>query len=153
MTEYLIGFSSVIATSLISSKFTMENTNSEWYKCIKPSIAPPNWVFPVVWTTLYILLGFAFSFAINKNNKLLTILFSLNLLLNILWCYLYFYKKNIKLAFLIITMLVVNTSLLIITSKDKTIRLLLLPYLSWLIFAAVLNYKSIDKLESCKNFT
>jgi len=148
--NYYIGFLSVAITAILSNKYTMANVKSDWYNCIKPSFTPPNYVFPIVWTILYILVAFAFTKVLQKNNPIPIILFYINLILNVLWCYFFFHKKNVKLGFRFITMLVVNTSLLII--RNKEIRPLLLPYLAWLIFAATLNYKSLEKQDSCKNF-
>ena len=81
MSEYLIGFPAVILTSVLASSFTMTSVKSDWYNCIRPSFAPPNWVFPIVWTGLYTSLGFALSMAIKEGNQLVVNFFILNLFL------------------------------------------------------------------------
>jgi tryptophan-rich sensory protein len=149
MNYFLIGGLSVIVTSLLSSYFTNKTVKSEWYKCISPDITPPSYVFPIVWSILYILIAISFSIAIKDDDKNTIYLFSSNLLLNILWCYLYFYKKNIKLAFVIILILITNTLAIIINMKSN-IKYVLILYFKWLCFAALLNYKSIEKIDECK---
>lgn len=149
MNYFLVGGLSVVITSLLASYFTNKSVKSEWYKCISPNITPPSYVFPIVWSILYILLAISFSIAIKNNDKNAIYLFSTNLMLNILWCYFYFYKKNIKLAFAIILLLIINTLTIIIAMKSK-IKFVLILYFKWLCFAALLNYKSIEKIEKCK---
>jgi tryptophan-rich sensory protein len=61
MDSTLISAFSIILTSYIGSIFTRKNVNTKWYDCIKPIITPPNYVFPIVWTILYILLFFVFK--------------------------------------------------------------------------------------------
>jgi tryptophan-rich sensory protein len=98
---------------------------------------------------LYVLIAILFSIAIKNDDKNAIYLFSSNLVLNILWCYFYFYKKNIKLAFAIIMILIINTLSIIIVMKSK-VKFVLILYFKWLFFAALLNYKSIEKIEECK---
>lgn len=151
MTEYLLGFSTVIGTSLLSSYYTSKNTSTNWYDCIKPSITPPASVFPVVWTFLYILIGIAFSMAIKSKDNLIISLFLINFSLNILWCYFYFYKKQIKLALATILVLNISTLMIMVYTENTAIRNLLVPYFLWVSFATILNLKTIEKEEECKN--
>ena len=152
MFNYIIAFSCVIATSIIGSLFTTKNTNSKWYQCIKPSITPPNIVFPIVWTILYILIGVAFSITIKNRSNILNFLISITLILNIVWSYLYFGKKQISTAFIIILFMDLIGILLIgisIYYKQNKIAYLLTPYVIWILFASVLNYLSIEKAKKC----
>ena len=149
MNYFLVGGLSVVFTSLLASYFTNKNVKSEWYKCISPDITPPSYIFPIVWSILYVLIAISFSIAIKNDDKNAIYLFSTNLILNILWCYFYFYKKNIKLAFAIILILIINTLSIIIVTKSK-VKFVLILYFKWLCFAAFLNYKSIEKIEECK---
>jgi tryptophan-rich sensory protein len=151
MSEYLLGFSTVIGTSALSSYFTSKNTSTDWYSCIKPSITPPSSVFPVVWSFLYLLIAIAFSLAIKERNNLVISLFLINFALNILWCYFYFYKKQIKLALSTILILNISTIMIMINTDNPTIRKLLVPYLLWVSFATILNAKTLEKVEDCEN--
>jgi len=138
----------VYAVAFIGSLFTTGNTSGEWYESIKPSITPPNWVFPVVWNILFFLIALSLYFswihAKNQKNKIM-IVFGINFLLNILWSVLYFTLKNPLYAFieLIFLWLSILTMVLVTYKINKTSSYLLLPYLLWVSFAGVLNYLSI----------
>ena len=128
MSEYLLGFSTVIGTSILSSYYTAKNTSTNWYDCLKPSITPPASVFPVVWTFLYILIAIAFSMAIKSKDNLVISLFLINFALNVIWCYFYFYKKQIKLALSTILLLNTSTIAIMATTENSTIKKLLVHY-------------------------
>lgn len=144
MNNTLISSLCIILTAYLGGKFTKSNVNNSWYNCIKPNITPPNYIFPIVWTILYIFLIKVFKDILDSKNKLLIILFVINLLLNISWTYFYFGQKDIKNAFIII--LLILTTSIIILYKNKNNKLLYLPYVLWIGFATCLNYLSIDKI-------
>lgn len=147
MKDYLIGFSSVILTSTISSLFTTISVNTDWFRKNKPSFTPPNWVFPIVWTILYVILGIAFSVAIKTKDVILVSLFISNLILNVLWCFFFFYKKDKHTGVILISLLLINTLFLIMLQKDTLYKLLLTPYMLWLSFATFLNYKYGENID------
>lgn len=144
MNNNIIAILSILFTIYFGNKFTKSNVNTNWYKCIRSELTPPNYVFPIIWTFLYILLGISFKKILDSDNKLLISLFIMNLLLNITWTYLYFYKKDVKNAFINIILLLVIS--LIILYKKIELKYYLTPYILWLGFASYLNYDSIDKL-------
>ena len=135
MKNQLIAWSSVILVSFIGSYFTR-------YEKTKPKFTPPSYIFPIVWTILYILLAFALVRVLDSRNKVLIIVFYLNLILNVTWCYFYFYKKNIDYAFVNILLILVTSLGIINLSKDKQVIKLVSPYVLWIMFATVLNYYS-----------
>ena len=53
----------VYLVAFIGSLFTTQETDSEWFNSIKPSITPPNWVFPIAWNILFLLLALSMYFA------------------------------------------------------------------------------------------
>lgn len=144
---YLLGFSSVILSSIISSLSTMKNVNTEWFKKNKPSFTPPNCIFPIVWTILYVILGITFSVAIKTRNVILVSLFISNLILNVLWCFFFFYNKDKHTGIILISLLLINTLFLIMLQKDTLYKLLLTPYMLWLSFATFLNYKYGENID------
>lgn len=144
---YLLGFSSVILSSIISSLFTMKNVNTEWFKKNKPSFTPPNCIFPIVWTILYVILGITFSVAIKTRNVILVSLFISNLILNVLWCFFFFYNKDKHTGVILISLLLINTLFLIMLQKDTLYKILLTPYMLWLSFATFLNYKYGENID------
>lgn len=152
MDNTLISLFSIILTAYLGRKFTKSSklNNSDknnWYNCIKSNVTPPNYIFPIVWTILYILLVKVFKDILDSKNKLLIILFAINLLLNISWTYFYFGKKDIKNAFIII-LLILATSIIILY-KNNDNKLLYSPYVLWIGFATFLNYLSLDKIKIC----
>lgn len=147
MLEYFISGISIIITAFAGSYYTNKSVKSEWYKNKRPTITPPNYIFPIVWTTIYILLFFAFADVIQKHDYITIGIFIINLLLNILWCYLYFgihkpYYALISLIILIITNIIIMYRAWTM-NRDIYLCLLFIPYTLWLLFAGVLNFLSI----------
>jgi translocator protein len=130
--------------AIIGSFFT--NTG-EWYESVKPSIAPPNYVFPIVWSMLFLMIGFSLYYSIisNKDKKKIIGLFLLNLILNSLWSFLYFGLQKPFYAFIEIFFLDASILLLIIATYkiDRKASYLLIPYFLWVSFAIILNFLSI----------
>ena len=107
---------------------------------IQPSFAPPGILFPIVWTILYILMGIS-SYIVSEKNGNLDI-YVVQLIVNLLWSFLFFTFKWYLLSFLWILLLIV---LVVIMIKDfykfsKISAYLQIPYLLWIIFAAILNF-------------
>ena len=147
---FLICIAIVYLSASIGSIFTTSKTQSSWYNDIKPSLTPPNWVFPIVWNFLFLLISISLytSWMKMKNNsekKKLSILFGINLLLNVVWSLLYFGMQNPALAFIDLLFLFVSILSIIIFlwNKNKKGAFLLFPYLLWISFAGILNYLSI----------
>jgi translocator protein len=131
----------------IGSFFTSKNTNTEWYQSIKPSITPPNWIFPVIWNFLFLLISFSLYFAWkdSKNKiqkKKIILIFGINFILNILWSALFFGLKLTLIAFFEIIFFWISILAMILITKEfsKKSSFLLIPYLLWVSFAGVLNY-------------
>jgi tryptophan-rich sensory protein len=133
----------VIATAFIGSRFTKIDL---WYESVKPSITPPNIVFPIVWTTLFILIAISMYLAISNSNKKtrnkIIILFAINLILNVLWSLLFFTMHNPIIAFIDLVLLWLSIIAIMVVSWkiSKKASWLLLPYLLWVTFAGILNY-------------
>ena len=118
-----------------------------YYEIInKPSYAPHKKIFPVVWTFLYILIGISYIilyFSPATFSKFFSMpVFYLQLLLNILWPFMFFKFKKIAPAFVISILLFL--SVLLMTKLFFGISIILgilqIPYLLWLAFAVKLNF-------------
>lgn len=126
-----------------------------WYTSLKkPSFNPPNWLFGPVWTTLFILMGISLYLIWEKGLekkavKTAIFLFSFQLLLNILWSFLFFTFHSPFYAFLeiLVLWLMILATLLQFRKISKPTSFLLFPYLLWVSFAAFLNF-SIYQLNS-----
>lgn len=103
------------------------------------SILPP-WIFPVVWTILYTLMGVS-SYIIYKDTKEIPQIYIIQLIVNLLWSFIFFKFKLFTLAFIWILLLILLVIIMIrdFLSKNKTAGYLQIPYLIWLIIAAILN--------------
>lgn len=99
----------------------------------------PGFVFPIVWSILYILMGI--SSYIVRNDKELMNIYKVNLGINILWPIIFFSLKLRVLAFfwILILILVVGYMIYRFYNKNKISAYLLIPYILWLVFASVLN--------------
>lgn len=140
----------MIFVSGFGSLFTSGETNSGWYNTVKPSITPPSYVFPIVWTILFFLIGLSLFFSwINAKNdnvkKRIFIVFGINFALNIFWSLFYFGMHNPILAFIDIILLIMSIVFMIRASYrvSKIAGWLLVPYLLWVCFASILNFMSI----------
>lgn len=134
-----------LSVGAVAGMFTSEAVPT-WYATLnRPSFNPPNWIFGPVWTTLYILLGISF-FLIWKENpskqrNLAINVFSIQMLLNFAWSFIFFYFNMIGLAlFEIILLWISIVGMIYIFYKMKPISAYLnIPYLIWVSFATILN--------------
>lgn len=120
--------------------------NSFYASLIKPEGTPPNWVFPIVWTVLFILIGLSAYYVWNHYKdelyrKIFVGLYAVNGLLVFLWPYLFFAKNNITGALYMILVLIVIIELMILAAfrVNHKSAYLLIPYLLWVFFATYLN--------------
>lgn len=155
---YLVAFGILVIVAILPSK-TMTATKSKWYECIKPKITPPNIVFPIAWTILYILIAVslanAFLLPFSSGQMILLVGFAINLILNVTWSFLYFGKRNIVGSLVVIILLwasivwIFIMSYMLHTAKWKAY--ILLPYLLWVSFATVLNTMSLPMAVECSD--
>jgi benzodiazapine receptor len=117
----------------------------DWYKNLKQSLlTPPSYIFPIVWTILYIMIAISgFSYIKNNSKDVYGIsIFFIQLFFNIIWPYLFFNKKNPKLALIDLSLLWSTLLLTIIQffkNKNNFSAYLLVPYFIWVTFAGYLN--------------
>ena len=123
----------------VGSIFTM-SAIPNWYVTLnKPFFSPPNWVFAPIWTILYILMGISL-YLVWRKGKVPSI-FWIQFILNAFWSIIFFGMKNPTLALVDIVALWISI-VLTIKSFYKINKLagnLLLPYLTWVTFASILN--------------
>ena len=111
---------------------------------IQPAFAPPSFLFPIVWTILYVLMGVSYGILENKglNDSEINSIYYLQLTVNALWSFIFFVFKWRLFAFIWILILDVLVIDMIIKfyKKNKTAGLLQIPYLIWILFATILNF-------------
>lgn len=140
---YLISIGIALAAGALSSLLAMGEMR-EYEALRQPPLAPPGWLFPVVWTILFVLMGIsAARVCLNTPEKwpFALKLYVLQLILNVLWTPLYF-TFNLRLAafvLLLILFAVVVAMTWEFYKIDKKAAYLQIPYIVWLIYAGYLN--------------
>lgn len=104
----------------------------------------PSWIFPVVWSILYILMGISSYIIYNKTFEIDNV-YKLQLIVNFIWPFIFFKFKLYILAFIWILFLILLVLIMIrdYLSKDKLAGWLQIPYLIWLVIALFLTFTFI----------
>ena len=128
----------------IISLLTRNGINNYVENLIKPPFAPPKILFPIVWTILYILMGYSSYLIYNSmlyEKTSCLFLYALNLFLNFMWPLIFFNLEARLFAFLFIILLDVVVALMIYCFHgiNKKAAYLNIPYLVWLIYDSILN--------------
>ena len=110
----------------------------------KPPLAPPKWLFPVVWTILYIMMGIASYFlykADSEEGREALVLYGIQLFFNFWWSIIFFNLKAYWFAAIWLFTMWIIILILLIKSKKIDVRAfwLLIPYFLWTTFAFYLN--------------
>ncbi len=121
-----------------------------WYQTLrKPSWTPPNWAFPTVWTLLYIMIAYAGWSVWTAAGWSLPLLFwSVQIVLNGMWSWLFFGLRRMDLALADISLLWFAIAAFIVSawSVSALASLLFVPYLLWVTAAGALNF-SVRRLN------
>lgn len=127
--------------------------NFSWYNSLNRSpLNPPNIIFPIAWSILYLLMGISIAIIINKyideqdleikkNIKNYIFLFIIQFILNLFWTYIFFGLKSPLFGF--IEIIILDILIIITIMKFKTISkaasYILIPYILWCLFASYLT--------------
>ena len=134
-----------LAVGGLAAWLTMDSM-AQFAALAQPPLSPPGWVFPVVWTILYLLMGWA-SFLIWKSGapqaakKRALGPYGVQLAANFVWPLLFFRAGlyGFALIWLVILLVLVAETMLAFGRIDRRAAWLLAPYFLWLLFAAYLN--------------
>jgi translocator protein len=145
-TRAAIGLIAWLVACFAAGWFGSQFQPGAWFEQLdKPPWQPPNWVFGPVWTALYALMAVA-AWLVWKNHgfrgaPVALGLFVVQLVLNALWSWIFFGLQRPGLAFLeiIVLWLVIAATVAAFWRLHRWAAILLLPYLAWVTFAAVLN--------------
>eukprot|EP00271_Cylindrocystis_brebissonii_P010267 TRINITY_DN26407_c0_g1_i1.p1 TRINITY_DN26407_c0_g1~~TRINITY_DN26407_c0_g1_i1.p1 ORF type:complete len:178 (-),score=31.30 TRINITY_DN26407_c0_g1_i1:730-1263(-) len=117
-----------------------------WYNDLeKPWWTPPGWVFPVIWTPLYILMGVAAWLVWRQGGFerqwLALLVFAIQLLLNFAWTPLFFsmHRPDVSLADIVLLWLAILGTIILFWPVNKWAALALVPYIIWVSIATSLN--------------
>jgi translocator protein len=144
----LIGCMAICEFAGLVGSLAMIESLPTWYSSLhKPSFSPPGWIFGPVWTILYLLMGIALYLVLRKGFsapgvKIAVIVFGVQLILNAVWSFLFFGAESTLLGLIDIVLLWVAILVTIgaFARVSKPAALLLVPYILWVSFAAVLNF-------------
>ncbi len=143
--SYVIGILIPLVVGFASALLTRGNMDL-YETIVKPALAPPGVVFPIVWTILYTLMGIGSAMVYNtdaeekdKNRALL--LYGLQLAVNFFWSILFFNGRAFLTGFvwLLLLWVLIVAMILGFRKVNKTAAWLQIPYLLWVTFAGYLN--------------
>lgn len=141
----------VLLLGSLSGLLSGSGAENPWYASLrKPEISPPSFLFPVVWSTLYALMGFAAALVCAawgaRGRGVALVAFAAQLVLNLAWSPVFFGAHQITGALVVILLL--DAMVLLTIGLFWRIRwlagALLLPYLAWILFATVLTWQYLQ---------
>jgi len=142
----LVGFILVCLLVEIIGGWLTGTSVLTWYPSLKKaSFNPPSWVFGPVWTILYVMIAISgwSIFCTRKSNKrkLALIIYGLQLILNLLWSFLFFFLRSPLLGLLDIGILLVSIAwaAILFWPLSRIAFWLLIPYFLWTAYASILN--------------
>lgn len=142
----LITVPAILLAGMASGWLSGSGYGNPWFDALeKPFFMPPGWAFGVVWPVLYVLMGIALAMILvlpsSPKRRTALVLFFSQLALNFVWSPIFFAGHDISLAKIIILLMAVLAAAAAgqFLRLRKAAGLLLIPYLAWLIFAAMLN--------------
>ena len=136
-----------LGAQLTGSFLTMPAIRSGWHAGLeKPFFNPPGWLFGPVWTALYFLMAVAAWMVWRQGSgnvqvKSALMIFFVQLVFNVLWSALFFGMRKPGWAFMeiIVLWLLILVTCIVFSRVNRLAAWLLLPYLGWVLYAAVLN--------------
>ncbi len=138
----------ILLLGFLSGRSVPAGDNSLWYQSLsKPALIPPGWVFPVAWSLLYIMQGFAVAAILNARGASLRALavglFAAQFGLNLAWTPLFFGAHRIDLALItLVLMLLLAIATTVVFSRIRPrAAWLMVPYMIWISFAGVLTWR------------
>ena len=144
ISKYIFYFITPLIVGFISSTLTSNYRN--FYKTlIKPPLAPPGYLFGIVWTILFILIGTSYFLLKYKTEGIdisdADFFYYLQLIINFFWSIFFFKNQALTFSFiwLVFLLVVVIITFLKFYRINKTSGYLLIPYILWIIFAGYLN--------------
>ena len=110
----------------------------------KPALSPPGWLFPVVWTLLYILMGAASYLVLTsgKPNKAALTVYGIQLVFNFFWPVIFFNLEAYLFAFIWLVMLwiLIFLTMFLFYRISEPAGYFIIPYFLWVTFAGYLNF-------------
>ena len=143
ISPYAVSIAIALAVGGLSAALTGDKME-EYTKLVQPPLAPPGWLFPVVWTALFILMGISAAIIWKSDSSERSdalFIYGTQLVVNFLWTIFYFSFNARLLAFcwLIFLFLLVLLMAVRFFRLSPAAAKLQIPYIVWLVFAGYLN--------------
>ena len=142
---YIISILIALGVGALSAYVTKDYMNI-YDEIVKPPLAPPGIVFPIVWTILYTLMGVSSAMVYlnckrKECNDTWGVIYILQLVVNFFWSIIFFRMRSFLFAFIWLLILIALVIWMIFEFKkvSRTAAYLQIPYLLWILFAAFLN--------------
>ncbi|WP_225207697.1 TspO/MBR family protein [Novosphingobium huizhouense] len=140
----------VLGLGMLSGIAAGSGPANAWFATLrKPALYPPPATFGIVWSVLYVAMGFALALIVSawgaRGRGVAIALFVVQLLLNLSWSPVFFALHRLTLALAIIAAMIVAVlaTLVAFARIRRAAGLLLVPYLAWICFAAYLNWQFV----------
>ena len=134
-----------LVVGTLSALLTGSNM-ADFASLVKPPLSPPGWLFPVVWTILYLMMGLAsyliYTSGAPRSERITALgVYAIQLAVNFFWSIIFFRMELYLFAFfwLILLWLLILDTLILFRRISQPAGWLLLPYLLWVAFAGYLN--------------
>ncbi len=139
----VVSFAATFATAYVGSRFTFRSVES-WYVALrKPTWAPSGRTIGTIWSVLYVLMALAawLVWWEGGSTAMPLVLFGIQLVLNAAWSWLFFGRRNPRVAFAEILVLwaAILATLLAFWTVTWVAGILFVPYLAWVTFAGYVN--------------
>jgi len=134
----------ILLLGFTSARLAPSGSANPWFaRLAKPAIMPEEWVFPVAWTALYILMGLALAMIINARGSTLRgpalVVFAVQMVANLVWSPVFFGMHQVvpALAILGALFLLALITFVLFARIRAFAAVLLIPYLAWIAFAGI----------------
>lgn len=144
----LVTIPAILVMGFVSARVSGSGPGNVWFDALnKPPLYPPPETFAIVWPALYLMMGLALAMVLSargaSGRRLAIGAFLIQLALNLAWSPLFFRAHDVVAAFWVIVALIalVVIAIVLFLRVRVVAGLLLVPYLFWLLFAALLNWQ------------
>lgn len=145
--SFIISIVISLSTGIISALLTQKNMNI-YKEVVTPPLSPPSFLFPVVWTVLYILMGISAAMihtdniASKRQKDRALYTYATSLVANFLWSIIFFNMRAFLFSFLWLLLLLylIVSTILQYRKINQTAAYLQIPYAVWVTFAGYLNF-------------
>lgn len=137
---YIIEILIALAVGGLSAYLTKDSM-ADFEALAKPPLSPPGFLFPIVWTILFVLMGISAGMVYKSSGKV-PFVYRLSLIVNFFWSIIFFNMEAYLFAFvwLLLLFALIVLTILEYAKVNKVAAYLQIPYLLWVAFAGYLNF-------------